>query len=81
MIPPSYQNKSSSLPRSGTAPSSRLQRHARERDADGKPKMEPFLTGFLLDEKPTRDGDGQRRDGDARRLDALSDDQNRIIYR
>src|SRR2546426_1876309 len=52
-------------------------------DADGKPKMEPFLTGFLLDEKADPPMWGRPNDGMVMRDGSLlvSDDQNGIIYR
>ena len=52
-------------------------------DADGKPKMEPFLTGFLLDEKADPPMWGRPNDVLVMRDGSLlvSDDQNGIIYR
>jgi glucose/arabinose dehydrogenase len=52
-------------------------------DADGKPKMEPFLTGFLLDEKADPPMWGRPNDVMVMRDGSLlvSDDQNGIIYR
>jgi glucose/arabinose dehydrogenase len=52
-------------------------------DAGGKPKMEPFLTGFLLDEKADPPMWGRPNDVMVMRDGSLlvSDDQNGIIYR
>jgi len=52
-------------------------------DADGKPKMEPFLTGFLVDEKADPPMWGRPNDVMVMRDGSLlvSDDQNGIIYR
>ena len=52
-------------------------------DADGKPKMEPFLTGFLQDEKADPPMWGRPNDVMVMRDGSLlvSDDQNGIIYR
>jgi glucose/arabinose dehydrogenase len=52
-------------------------------DADGKPKMEPFLTGFLVDEKADPPMWGRPADVMVMRDGSLlvSDDQNGIIYR
>jgi len=52
-------------------------------DADGKPKMEPFLTGFLTDEKADPPMWGRPNDVMVMRDGSLlvSDDQNGIIYR
>jgi glucose/arabinose dehydrogenase len=52
-------------------------------DADGKPKMEPFLTGFLLDERADPPMWGRPNDVLVMRDGSLlvSDDQNGIIYR
>ena len=52
-------------------------------DADGKPKMEPFLTGFLLDEKADPPMWGRPNDVLLMRDGSMlvSDDQNGIIYR
>ena len=52
-------------------------------DADGKPKMEPFLTGFLMDEKADPPMWGRPNDVMVMRDGSLlvSDDQNGIIYR
>jgi len=52
-------------------------------DADGKPKMEPFLTGFLQDEKADPPMWGRPNDVMLMRDGSLlvSDDQNGIIYR
>src|SRR5713101_7770245 len=52
-------------------------------DADGKPKMEPFLTGFLQDERADPPMWGRPNDVMVMRDGSLlvSDDQNGIIYR
>ncbi len=52
-------------------------------DAEGKPKMEPFLTGFLQDEKADPPMWGRPNDVMVMRDGSLlvSDDQNGIIYR
>ena len=52
-------------------------------DANGKPKMEPFLTGFLTDEKADPPMWGRPNDVLVMRDGSLlvSDDQNGIIYR
>jgi len=52
-------------------------------DANGKPKMEPFLTGFLVDEKADPPMWGRPNDVMVMRDGSLlvSDDQNGIIYR
>ncbi len=52
-------------------------------DANGKPKMEPFLTGFLLDEKADPPMWGRPADVMVMRDGSLlvSDDHNGIIYR
>jgi glucose/arabinose dehydrogenase len=52
-------------------------------DADGKPKMEPFLTGFLTDEKADPPMWGRPNDVMVMRDGSLlvSDDQNGVIYR
>jgi len=52
-------------------------------DADGKAKMEPFLTGFLLDEKADPPMWGRPNDVMVMRDGSMlvSDDQNGIIYR
>src|SRR3989440_2190237 len=52
-------------------------------DSDGKPKMEPFLTGFLMDEKADPPMWGRPNDVMVMRDGSLlvSDDQNGIIYR
>ena len=52
-------------------------------DANGKPKMEPFLTGFLVDEKADPPMWGRPNDVLVMRDGSLlvSDDQNGIIYR
>jgi glucose/arabinose dehydrogenase len=52
-------------------------------DANGKPKMEPFLTGFLVDEKADPPMWGRPADVMVMRDGALlvSDDHNGIIYR
>jgi glucose/arabinose dehydrogenase len=52
-------------------------------DAEGKPKMEPFLTGFLVDEKADPPMWGRPNDVMVMRDGSLlvSDDQNGIIYR
>jgi glucose/arabinose dehydrogenase len=52
-------------------------------DADGKPKMEPFLTGFLQDEKADPPMWGRPADVMVMRDGSMlvSDDHNGIIYR
>src|SRR5258708_35585023 len=52
-------------------------------DADGKPKMEPFLTGVLVDEKADPPMWGRPNDVMVMRDGSLlvSDDQTGIIYR
>ncbi|HZM47107.1 MAG TPA: PQQ-dependent sugar dehydrogenase [Burkholderiales bacterium] len=52
-------------------------------DANGKPKMEPFLTGFLLDDKADPPMWGRPNDVMVMRDGSLlvSDDHNGIIYR
>jgi glucose/arabinose dehydrogenase len=52
-------------------------------DANGKPKMEPFLTGFLVDDKADPPMWGRPNDVLVMRDGSLlvSDDQNGIIYR